>query len=51
VYIGKNLQSGTKSLSFHLTFRSKGHTLKNEEVDRQMEKVYKELKDIGAKIR
>jgi len=51
VYIGKNLKSGTKSLSFHLTFRSKGHTLKNEEVDKEMEKVYKGLKNIGAEIR
>ena len=51
VYIGKNLKSGTKSLSFHLTFRSKGHTLKNEEVDKEMEKVYKALKNIGAEIR
>jgi len=51
VYIGKNLQSGTKSLSFHLTFRSNDHTLKNEEVDKEMEKVYKALKNIGAEIR
>ncbi len=51
VYIGKNLQSGTKSLSFHLTFRSKSHTLKNEEIDKEMEKVYDALKNIGAEIR
>jgi len=51
IYVGKNLLSGTKSLSFHLTFRSKGHTLKNEEVDKEMKKIYKALNDIGAEIR
>jgi len=51
VYEGKNLLTGTKSLSFHLTFRSKSHTLKNEEVDKEMEKIYKALKNIGAEIR
>jgi len=51
VYVGKNLQLGTKSLSFHLTFRSNDHTLKNEEVDKEMKKIYKALENIGAKIR
>jgi len=51
VYVGENLSSGTKSLSFHLTFRSKDYTLKNEEVDKEMEKIYKVLKNIGAEIR
>ena len=51
VYMGKNLQLGTKSLSFHLTFRSKDHTLKNEEVDKEMKKIYKALENIGAEIR
>ena len=51
IYVGKNLLSGTKSLSFHLTFRSKDHTLKNEEVDKEMKKIYKALNDIGAEIR
>jgi phenylalanyl-tRNA synthetase beta chain len=51
VYVGKNLSSGTKSLSFHLTFRANDHTLKNKEVDTEMEKIYKALKGIGAEIR
>ncbi len=51
VYVGKNLLSGTKSLSFHLTFRANDHTLKNEEVDKEMKKIYKALKGIGAEIR
>lgn len=51
IYVGKNLSSGTKSLSFHLTFRSNSYTLKNIEVDKEMEKIYKVLEGIGAKIR
>ena len=51
VYIGENLQSGSKSLSFHLTFRAEDYTLKNKEVDKEMEKIYKALKNIGAEIR
>jgi phenylalanyl-tRNA synthetase beta chain len=51
IYVGKNLSSGTKSLSFHLTFRANDHTLKNIEVDKEMERIYKALKNIGAKIR
>ncbi len=51
IYVGKNLSSGAKSMSFHLTFRANDRTLKNEEVDKEMEKIYKVLKDIGAEIR
>jgi len=51
VYVGKNLSSGVKSISFHLTFRANDHTLKNEEVDKEMKKIYKVLKDIEAEIR
>lgn len=51
IYMGKNLSSGTKSMSFHLTFRANDHTLKNIEVDKEMEKIYKALKDIEAEIR
>jgi phenylalanyl-tRNA synthetase beta chain len=51
IYVGKNLSSGKKSLSFHLTFRANDYTLKNEDVDKEMEKIYNALKDIGAEIR
>jgi len=51
IYMGKNLSSGMKSMSFHLTFRADDHTLKNIEVDKEMEKIYQALKDIGAEIR
>jgi phenylalanyl-tRNA synthetase beta chain len=51
VYMGKNLPLGSKSLSFHLVFRSPKHTLTNIEIDKEMEKIYKALKSLGAKIR
>jgi phenylalanyl-tRNA synthetase beta chain len=51
VYVGKNLPQGNKSLSFHLVFRSSDHTLENKEVDKEIEKIYKALKSIKAKIR
>lgn len=51
VYTGGDIQANAKSLSFHLIFRSKNHTLKNEEIDKEMEKIYTALKRIGAKIR
>jgi phenylalanyl-tRNA synthetase beta chain len=51
IYIGENLPQGNKSLSFHLIFRSLEHTLENKEVDKEIEKIYKALRSLGAKIR
>jgi len=51
IYIGKNLPQGNKSLSFHLVFRSLNHTLENKEVNKEIEKIYKALQSLGAKIR
>jgi phenylalanyl-tRNA synthetase beta chain len=51
VYVGQNLPRGNKSLSFHFVFRSPHHTLTNAEVEKEMEKIYQALKNLGAKIR
>jgi len=51
IYEGKNLPVGTQSLSFHLIFRSAEKTLKSEEVDKEMKKIYQALQKLGAKIR
>lgn len=51
IYVGENTAAGTKSLSFHLTFRFEQHTLTSAEVDAQMGKIYKSLQAIGAEIR
>ena len=51
IYMGKKIPQDSKSLSFHLVFRSSSHTLTNIEVDKEMEKIYKALKSLRAKIR
>jgi phenylalanyl-tRNA synthetase beta chain len=51
IYEGKNLPFGKQSLSFHLIFRSSEKTLKAEEIDKEMKKIYKALQQLGALIR
>ncbi|MFA5392614.1 MAG: phenylalanine--tRNA ligase subunit beta [Candidatus Paceibacterota bacterium] len=51
IYEGKNLPSGKQSLSFHLIFRSSKKTLKAEEIDEEMKKIYQALQKLGAEIR
>jgi len=51
IYEGDNLPQGKQSLSFHLIFRSPKKTLKTEEIDQEMQKIYQALKTMGAEIR
>jgi len=51
IYEGENLPFGKQSLSFHLIFRSSEKTLKAEEIDKEMKKIYKALQQLGALIR
>ena len=51
IYEGENLPENIQSLSFHLIFRSKNKTLTSEEINKEMEKISKGLKNIGAEIR
>lgn len=51
VYEGKNIGEGLKSLSFHLTFQALDKTLTSYEVDKEIEKIIKNLQIIKAKIR
>lgn len=51
IYEGENLSFEKQSLSFHLIFRSSEKTLKAEEVDKEMKKIYQALKKLGAEIR
>jgi len=51
IYEGENLSFEEQSLSFHLIFRSSEKTLKAEEVDKEMKKIYQALKKLGAEIR
>lgn len=51
VYTGEKIGKNLKSLSFHLIFQSSNKTLTSFEVDKEMEKIIKNLKLINAKIR
>lgn len=52
VYQGKNIESGKKSMAYSLTFVNPEATLTDEEINRAMEKVVKNLTEkLGAVIR
>lgn len=52
IYQGKNIDKDFKSVTFNLVFQAIDRTLKDEEVDSKMEKIYKALQeDIGARLR
>jgi len=51
IYEGGNVPSGKQSLSFHLIFRSSEKTLKAQEIEKEMKKIYQALKKFGAEIR
>ncbi|MBI2634005.1 MAG: phenylalanine--tRNA ligase subunit beta [Parcubacteria group bacterium] len=51
IYEGEELGKGVKSLAFHLIFRALDRTLTSEEVDKEMEKIIKRLKEAGSEIR
>lgn len=52
VYSGKQVGTGFKSLAFNLTFYSMGRTLTEEEVDKQINLILKELsKKYSARLR
>jgi phenylalanyl-tRNA synthetase beta chain len=51
VYVGKGIPEGKKSVAFSLTFRSHERTLSDEEVNRIMDGIIKELEKTGASLR
>jgi len=52
VYKGSQVPEGMKSMAFALTFRSPDRTLKEEEVNKAMERILKSLEhQFGAKLR
>ena len=52
VYTGENLPPGTRSLAFHVYFRSPERTLTAEEVNRTLEGLLRTLqRDLGATLR
>ncbi len=51
VYKGEQIQSGKKSVSYSISMRSLEGTLTDEQADKAMEKVFKELSAMGAELR
>jgi phenylalanyl-tRNA synthetase beta chain len=52
VFAGGQLPPGKKSLAYHLTYLSPGHTLTDEEADKVQEQILKKLsKSLGATLR
>ena len=52
VYSGDNIPAGTKSLAWHVYFRSHERTLTNEEVNRALEGLLRTLeREVGATLR
>ncbi len=51
IYKGKQFKPGKVSMTFNITFYRKDGTLRKEEVDREVERMFKTLKDIGYEPR
>ncbi len=52
VYTGEGIPAGTRSVAFRLRFRSPEGTLKDESVDRSVDRVLKRLEeDLGVTTR
>jgi len=51
VYRGEQIQSGKKSVSYSISMRSLDGTLTDEQADKAMERVLKELKGVGVELR
>jgi len=51
VYEGAQIGAGFKSVAFNLTFRSKDHTLTEEEITSAMDRILKGLADLGIQLR
>ncbi|RUM90742.1 MAG: phenylalanine--tRNA ligase subunit beta [Thermovibrio sp.] len=51
VYEGKGIPEGKKSVAFSLTFRAPDRTLSDEEINRIVDGIIKELSKIGATLR
>ena len=51
VYTGSQIESGKKSVAYNLTLRSANETLTDEQIERVINKILKELKNEGAHLR
>lgn len=51
VYVGEQIASGKKSVSYSITLRSPDHTMTDEEAEGSIKKILKSLESIGADLR
>ena len=51
VYQGSQIEEGKKSVAYNITLRSENETLTDEQIERTVNKILKELKNIGAELR
>jgi phenylalanyl-tRNA synthetase beta chain len=51
VYEGSQIPAGQKSVAFNITLRSADHTLSDDEINRIMNKIMKNLTAAGAVLR
>ena len=51
VYQGSQIEAGKKSVAYNITLRSENETLTDEQIERTVNKILKELKNIGAELR
>ena len=51
IYKGKQIPEGKKSVAYNITMRSADRTLTDEDVEKAMNKILKNLSDLGATIR
>jgi phenylalanyl-tRNA synthetase beta chain len=52
IYSGENLETGTKSLAFHVYLQAADRTLTNEEVSRSLDGLLRTLeREVGANLR
>lgn len=51
IYEGEQIKEGYKSMAYSITFRDKERTLQDKDVTLVMEKILKELSDIGVELR
>lgn len=51
IYKGKQIPEGKKSVAYNITMRSADRTLTDEDVEKAMNKILKNLSDLGISIR
>ena len=51
VYEGEQIEAGKKSVAYTMTFRAADRTLSDEEVNKVIDKILKELSKLGVEIR